>query len=216
MPQASPRAAAARVRRGTLDLTVIAETALRIIDQGGIDALTMRTLAAELGSSVNTLYWYARTKDEILAAVGELVIAQVHIPDGGDWDERLATIMKGLRAVLLAHPGLGAIGVNQPTSGPASLRLTNEILGLLRAGGLTEPRALAAMRILTGYAYGTTAMGLAYVSEGAEAYRTHIRGASPDQYPHLAAVGPHLAGDNSNETFELGLQLILDGLRRRT
>ncbi len=80
-------------------------TAVRIIDADGLDALTVRRLASELGVAAMTVYSYVSSKDELLDLVVDGVAGGVALPPAkGDWRERAEALAHSLRAVLLTHP----------------------------------------------------------------------------------------------------------------
>jgi AcrR family transcriptional regulator len=198
-----------------LDREKIAAAGLAIMDRGGLEALTMRGLAQELGVSASKLYDYVRTKDEIITAIGEMVSAGLAIPTEGSWEKRLRESFREQRLLLLRHPGAGYINLFQGVTGPSSLKVFDALLGALNEAGFHGEQAMAALRVLHGFTMGFTILGIAHSSERAEQYRSDITGADPTTLPHLAAVSAHLAAGDSDEAFELGLEMILEGLRRR-
>jgi TetR/AcrR family transcriptional regulator, tetracycline repressor protein len=203
-------------RRGRdLDRDTIAATGLAIMDRGGLEALTMRGLAQELGVSASKLYDYVRTKDEIITAIGELVSARLTIPAEGSWEQRLRQSFREQRLLLLRHPGAGYINLFQAVTGPSSLKVFDALLGALNEAGLHGAQAMAALRILNGFTIGFTVLGIAHASDRAEQYRRNITGADPATLPHVAAASAHLAEGDSDEAFELGLDMILESLQRR-
>ena len=92
-------------RQARFTRSELAQTAIRIVDAEGLDALSMRRLAAELGAGTMTLYHYVRTKDELLTLVSDEVMAEVLLPEGYELPERLAG---GDRRRGLALPGRDA------------------------------------------------------------------------------------------------------------
>jgi AcrR family transcriptional regulator len=102
----------------------LAQTAIRLVDAEGLDALSMRRLAAELGAGTMTLYHYVRTKDELLTLVCDEVMAEVLLPEGyelpADWREAIVVVASRSREAMRRHPwvfdvsadlGLGPNGV---------------------------------------------------------------------------------------------------------
>jgi AcrR family transcriptional regulator len=204
----------ARRPRSDLDLTRIAEAGLRIVDEDGLGELTIRRLADELGASPTALYRQVRGKDDILAAVAELAFSTLDIPGEGAWRERLAEAFWNLRRLLVRHPGVGLLNIYQPSISATSLERLEALLGILADGGLEGERAMSVVRILAGYTVGFTLHGLSYAGSRAEGYRSSMRGANPTEHPRVAALAPHLAAADSDDSFRIGLDLIINGLDR--
>jgi len=99
--------------------------AMRIADHEGIDALSMRRLAAELQAPTMTLYYYVRTKDELLSLIVDAVMAEVVLPPEevlpADWKEAMVVIASRTRDVLLRHPWTTSVS-DGPSIGPSSVR----------------------------------------------------------------------------------------------
>ncbi len=107
---------------------------MRIADREGIDALSMRRLAAELEAPTMTLYYYVRTKDELLSLIVDAVMAEVVLPPEevlpADWKEAMVVIATRTRDVMLRHPWTTSISEG-PSIGPASVRHFDQSLQAL-------------------------------------------------------------------------------------
>lgn len=206
---------AQRVARGSVTIEAVEETALRIADAEGLDALSMRRLAGELGVGVMTLYGHVRTKDELIERIAERAIAELTIPHAGRWDAQLEKLFSDLRALLLSHPAVLYADAARPLSGPGALRAADAALGMLRSGGLDGAQAVAGMSTLVAYTFGSAMFRLHQTADGTEDYARHVRGADPDGLPNVAAVTPFLLSRGSEAEFSVGLRLILDGLARQ-
>src|SRR5258706_10116757 len=112
-----------RPRHPLLNQARIVEDATTIIDSDGLDALSTRRLAAELAVRAPSLYNHFRTKEEILDAVGDAIIAGIDISMFGrlDWPEALRTWAYGYRAALAAHPHIVPFLARGPGRRPAAL-----------------------------------------------------------------------------------------------
>ncbi len=205
----------ARVARGSVTIDDVEETALRIADAEGLEALSMRRLASELGLGVMTLYGHVRTKDELIERITERAIAELTVPSGGAWTEQLEQLFTNLRALLLAHPAVLYADAARPVSGPGALRSADAALGMLRSGGLDGEHAVAGMSTLIAYTFGSAMFRLHQTTDGHEDYSKHIRGVDPEHLPNVAAVAPHLLSRGSEAEFAVGLRLIIDGLARQ-
>jgi AcrR family transcriptional regulator len=110
--------------------------AMRIADREGIDALSMRRLAAELEAPTMTLYYYVRTKDELLSLIADAVMAEVVFPPEEalpeDWKEAIVAVASRTRDVMLRHPWVTKVGEG-PSIGPSSVRHFDQSLQALAA-----------------------------------------------------------------------------------
>ncbi|MCM2390304.1 TetR/AcrR family transcriptional regulator [Streptomyces albipurpureus] len=209
----------ARPRKPLLSRERIIETAGVLIDAEGVEAISTRRLAAELGVSGPSLYNHFRTKDEILEAVADAVQAQVDLsmfdagahPESGDWgwDTALHDWGVAYRATLKAHPHIVPVLALGPGRRPAGLRVADAVFGAMVRAGWPPAQATsigALMRyFVTGSALGSFARG--FVDDQA-AY-------DPTDYPHLGQA--HLLAERQEQVdegaFETGLRAIIDGLR---
>ncbi|WP_240136543.1 TetR/AcrR family transcriptional regulator [Streptomyces sp. MUM 178J] len=203
----------ARPRKPLLSRQLIVETASALVDAEGLDAVSTRRLAAELGVSGPSLYNHFRNKDEILDAVADAISAQVDLSmfdegDGRDWRTALHDWAVSYRAALLAHPHTVPVLARGPGRRPAGLRLADAVFGAMVRAGWPPAQATrvgALMRyFITGSALGSFTAG--FVGDAA-AY-------DPADYPHLGQA--HLLADRGEgideEAFETGLRALLDGL----
>ncbi|MGQ0630272.1 MAG: TetR/AcrR family transcriptional regulator [Sporichthyaceae bacterium] len=204
-----------RVARGTVTVDAIEETALRIADTEGLEALNMRRLAGDLGVGVMTLYGHVRTKDELIERITERAIAELMIPQNGTWSEQLEQLFTNLRALLLAHPAVLYADAARPVSGPGALHSADAALGMLLDGGLDGEQSVAGLSTLIAYTFGSAMFRLHQTADGTEDYARHVRGADPAQLPNVAAVTAHLLSRGSEAEFGIGLRLIIDGLARQ-
>ena len=201
--------------RGSLESEEIVEAALAIVDRDGLAALTMRRLAGSLGIGVMTLYGHVRTKEELIERIAELAISELAIPATGEWDARLVELFRDLREVLLRHPSVLYADTVQPLIGTGALRAADAALGILRSGGIDDEEAVHAMSLLTSYTFGAAVFTLNRAGDGLHDYGVQVRGAHPDRLPNVVGLATHLLTRGSDEEFEFGLRLIVDGLRRR-
>lgn len=134
----------------------IVEAALAFVDRDGLDALTVRGLAAELGVGAMTLYGYFRTKDELLDALADAAVEEIERPDlRGRWDARLRTCMVDLYRVLLRHPRVIPLLTSRPPQSPNVLAGMQLAIECLLEGGFDETEARRAYRSLLAYVFGS-------------------------------------------------------------
>lgn len=195
-------------------LETILQAGLRIVDEHGLQALTMRRLGAELDAGAMTVYGYVRTKQELVDAVAALVLARVPADDrpADPWQERLERAVDSLHTVLVEHPGVGQIVASRRSPIPALDRFRETLLTILADAGFAPEVAVQAVSALASYAAGFAAVEQhrAAVAPANEAARLH---ALPgDAFPHLRAAADAYAGHVSKDAFTLGLRSLIAGL----
>lgn len=200
----------------------IIDAAISIADRDGLESLSMRRLAADLGVDPMSLYHHVGDKDGLLAAMTDAVISRIPQPGPDpDWATALRTALLDARATMLAHPWTPAAVARLPGPTPAGLRHLDGVLGILRAAGF--PLALIHHAI---HAFGSRLLGFSQDlyddgtrPEPDEAALQARRWA--DSLPTLAAlvgVGTHdggLGGCDDDEEFRFAVDLIIEGLERR-
>ncbi len=211
-----------------IDIPRIVEAALGLLDEVGLEGLSMRKLAERLGVQAATLYWYVEDKQELLSLLAEAICGEIPAPDpAAPWRARLEALMGAYRRVLLRHRDAGHVLAATAPSGTHRLRLVDSSLGALLDAGFRGWGATRAGRLLVDYTTG-------FVQEedvAAERVRASTDGrapagrdraglpkiaqASPDAYPHVAALGPYLLDRDGDARFAFGLGVLLDGLERR-
>jgi AcrR family transcriptional regulator len=202
----------ARPRQALLTRQRIVEAASALVDAEGLGALSTRRLATELGVQGPSLYNHFATKAEILDAVADALIEQVDITVFGrhPWPEALRRWARSYRAVLRDHPNIVPVLAQGPARRPASLAMADAVYGALIDAGWPAARATHAGALLrylvTGSALGSFALGFPSDPALYEGY-PHLHHA-----PLLAAH--HVAVDEA--AFELGLDLLINGLERET
>ena len=206
----------------------VLRAAVELADRSGIDTLTMRRLADELGAGAMSLYYHLPSKQALQDAMVDLVFSEIDLPSTtGDWKAALRRRAISTRRALRRHPW--ALGLMEATRspGPADLRLHDAVLGCLRKAGFSIEMAVQAYSVQDAYIYGfalqerTVEFGTREeFAEVAEKRTREVEAKMPDVasvYPHLAeVVGGFVAkhGFSADEAFELGLGVILDGLER--
>jgi AcrR family transcriptional regulator len=198
----------ARPQRPVLNRQRIVATATTIIDEEGLAALSTRRLARELRVQAPSLYNHFATKEEILDAVGDAIIAEVDLSMFGrdPWPAALRRWANAYRAAFAAHPNVVPFLVHGPGRRPAALRLADAVYGALVDAGWPPRYATrigATMRFfVAGSALGSFALGF---PDDPDLY--------DGRYPHLAdahRLREHRARVDDG-AFELGLTALIDG-----
>ncbi|WP_231632973.1 TetR/AcrR family transcriptional regulator C-terminal domain-containing protein, partial [Streptomyces clavuligerus] len=226
-------------RPARLDPERTVTVALDLLDEVGLDALTMRRLAEAMGVRAGALYRYFATKHDLLTAMAERILAEhalpaaesmasatsatsadsASVPEGpaGEWDERAAALAYALRGALLAHRDGARVYAGTHSFGPGTLGFADALVGVVREAGLDDPDAARGALAIVHFTLGHTLEEQA-ARGGAPDARTspeRLRAAvgSDDRHPHLRAVLPTLAAADFEAHFAFGLRLVLDGLR---
>lgn len=220
-----------RQQRPRLSRERVLDSAVGLADRDGIDSITMRNLASELGVEAMSLYYHVANKDELLDGMVDVVIREINDavePIGavspGDWKQALRERILTAREVLLRHPWAPDLIETRGIMTPPVIAYFDAVLGLLRLGGFSYDFAHHAM-----HALGSRALGFTqelFQPEGGEADEdtTAMLEAVADQFPHLVGMISEVAHDDPDSTlgwcddqteFEFGLDLILDALERQ-
>lgn len=206
-----------------LDREQVVRAALLLLDEVGLDALTMRRLAERLGVKAASLYRHVRDKEELLVLLGDEICAGVPVALlDAPWRERVIALMCNYRRGLLAHRDAARVLASTAPYGPRRLRLMETTLSLLRAGGLGKEHAARAAYHLNGfvtefvvdedrYAAVAVAMSMSRRRMLAEV-RRHFKALPPDEYPTVVELADELAQDDPDGLFDFGLRVWLAGL----
>lgn len=200
------------------------QAALVVLDAVGLDGLTMRRLADQLGVKAASLYWHVRDKGELLGLLAEVMCAEVRAPAPDlPWRAQLEALAWENRRVLLAHRDAAQILASTLPTGPNRLRLIELGLRILQEAGFTGQALAYAAHLLNDYTtllvaeetiYAPAAAQDASVPEMAADMRSQFAALSPDLYPHMVALADLLTG-SAEERFGFGLEVLLDGLAQR-
>ncbi|MFN3217688.1 MAG: TetR/AcrR family transcriptional regulator C-terminal domain-containing protein [Acidimicrobiales bacterium] len=207
-------------RRPGLTRATIVDAALEVIDESGIDSLTMRALGERLGVDPMAAYRHFANKAEILDAVADRVVADVAAPDSTvAWDERLVALALDARRALLAHPTMARYLAARPPLGPASLTLVDRLLGVLADGGFDTRTSTRTAQSIIAVVLGTTA-AVTDSGSAAEERMNIVRqafAAAPGELEHLHAAA-EVIGDDNGDVGQLrwSLELLVAGLRARS
>ena len=211
-----------------LDVERIVAAALALLDQVGLEGLTMRRLAERLGIQAATLYWYVRDKHELLSLLAEAICAEMRPPaPNTPWRAQMEALMGEYRRVLRAHRDAAHVLAATVPAGAYRLQLVDLALGAVRAAGFEEWEASRAARLVvdftTGFVQEEDVMAARPAPETTErvshkADTLHlltIAEAPAQEYPNLAVLGPYLADYDGDARFRFGLSVALDGLEQR-
>lgn len=207
-------------RRPPLSRPRLVRAALRLVDERGLAALTMRALANELQVSPMALYNHVRDKDELTDLLIDLMLGEVDCSaTEGDWLDQLRVLVCRYHRVLAAHPNLVRAYSNEIHLGPHSLMVMEQAIGLLLQAGFSAADAADAFFALYTYTVGFHQMGRAAPLAGSPPESNGTTGyyaALPaERIPALVSVGRHLNRAHGTAGFEYGLEVFLAGLRAK-
>jgi AcrR family transcriptional regulator len=224
----------ATVAREPLSKERVLHTAVELADSGGLEALTMRRLADELGVGVMSLYYYVPHKDELIEGMVELVFGEIQLPPTEvDWKQAMRQRAISTRDALNRHRWAVGLMESNPRPGPQSFRVHDAVLGCLRKAGFSIELTIQAYSVLDAYIYGfalqekttpfddaagAAAVATEQVREFAADAEQQQSATLADEFPYLAeVVAGHVAkvGYDFAQSFEYGLDLILDALEKR-
>jgi AcrR family transcriptional regulator len=151
---------AGRVAWGTICREDIVEAALRIVEAGGYEEMSIRSLAAELGVAPMSLYRHIRDKDDLLDEVVDRLLEMVWRPaaDEDDWEGWIIDAAARLRQFLVEQPAALYVYLRHPVVSPAAIERMDAVMGVLQRAGLDEATALSAYGTLHTYTIGFAAL----------------------------------------------------------
>lgn len=193
----------------------IVEAAVELLDEEGIDRLTMRRLAERLRVGAPSLYWHVDTKDDLIDLAVDSIFSQTPSTAGrvAGWRAEVTVVLTGWRSALLRHPWAGAVPARQrPTIGPSFLTGMETLQAALLRAGFTGHRLAAATWVLYNHVMGSAAAQSAlYISAEERRVGQEQLRAQRDRYPTLADHG-YLYDDDFEGSYRTGLDYLLDGL----
>ena len=209
-----------RRERPALSRARVLEGAVTVADAGGIEALTIRSLAQTLGVKPMSVYYYVANKGEILDGIVDVVFGEIELPTpGGDWRAELRRRADSARRVLRAHPWAIGLLESRTSPGPASLRHHDAVIATLRGAGFSQAMTAHAYALLDSYTYGFALQEAGLPFEGSDAVADVavpiMEGFSTGEYPHLVEMATDYylrPGYDFGDEFGWGLDLILDAL----
>ena len=207
----------------------VMQAAITVADKGGIESLTMRKLAEELGVEAMSLYYHVANKEAVLDGVVEALMGEIEEELDGfgvpaeltSWKTVMRERILSARTVMLRHPWAPGVFETRTRMGPTIIMYFEGLLGIMREGGFSYDLAHHAM-----HAVGSRAIGFsqelfkpdsAEADEDAQEMFEHMM----DQLPYLAGMMMEIAHNDPDTTlgwcddqreFEFTLDLILDGL----
>ncbi|AEV81469.1 Tetracycline repressor protein class H [Actinoplanes sp. SE50] len=219
-----------RPARVQLDREQIIDAALRIVDAEGVEAVSTRRVAAEFGTGPSSLYAHVSNKDELLRLMFDRVCGEIDLPtpDPARWAEQIRQMMCQVHEVLLGHNDLARVALASIPNGPNALRCSEWMIGLLIEGGVSPRTAAWALDRI--FLYVTTdayeisiwVTQLRHLELPQDEVEKQVKGEMAkhfedlpaDRFPYLRTHAAAMTSGTSQERFEFGLDLLIDGLTR--
>lgn len=213
-PRPSPRAPLSRER--------IIEAALQIIDNEGVEAVSMRRIAATLGVQAMSLYNHVGGKSDVLDGVIEFITTDMGLTrqSGRGWEDGIRSVAYAFRRASLRHPRAVELVLTRQISSPGALPVINCSLAVLLDHGFDEAAAVHALRLLVAFQVGSL-LGEFHspgfgseTGEEDEEVRRREQHLSNSGFPAVAKLAPKLAEIDHAAEFTFGLELLIDALRQ--
>jgi AcrR family transcriptional regulator len=200
----------------------VLRAALTLADEDGIQALSMRRLARELGVEAMSLYNHVANKDDILEGMLDIVTGEIEVPaDGADWKAALRRSAISAYEAFVRHPWACSLMHTTPRISDARMLWMEGVLRTLRRAGfsadLTHHAYHALDSHITGFTLWLVSMPFDSREELLDLAKAFLPQISADEYPYVIEhAQQHMAEPSPDEPseFEFGLDLILDGLER--
>jgi len=213
--------------REPLTRRAVVDAALTIADEGGLDAVSVRKVAHELGVTPMALYRYVESKEELLYAIAERAFEEFELPTDttADWREQIRELGRSFRRLLLAHPAIATLYSLHPSGiSPNGARVVEVVLRVLREAGFSardaaqlesacEQFVLALVVIET---HGEPRLNEEEIEAHTREVSARVAMLSPDEFPNVIDSGPHLCKyyHDPDQFFELAFDLIVGGLEK--
>ena len=217
-----------RPAKAPLSEDAIVDAALAILQSDGLDAVTMRRVASALDTGAASLYVYVSSRETLLQTMLDRVTASIELepPDPSRWRAQLHSLLQRMHRALVAHPGMAAMTLEDPPTTEVVLRLTENLLGILLAGGLDPQDAAWACDIFVSLVTAVAseddvrrARGRSDASDRRayvdEIYRT-FAGLPPDRFPLIVGHAAEMVAGDGDERFHFAIDVVIDGLVART
>ncbi|MFZ1996580.1 MAG: TetR/AcrR family transcriptional regulator [Solirubrobacteraceae bacterium] len=218
-----PRSTRDRPSKPPLSEDLILDTAMRVLREEGLEAVTMRRLATELDTGPASLYVYIRNRDELLNAMLDRIGGMVELeePDPTRWREQLHHLVGEFLRLMEAHRGIARVAIANIPTGENALRAADNMLALLLAGGITPQDAAWGCDILPLITTSLAVETATYQERGdepdvvGEELSAFFSTLPPDRYPHLTRCATELTTGDGDTRFRFAIDAFLDGLVAR-
>ena len=193
--------------RPPLTRGLVIGSALELADREGLQSVSMRRLAAELGVEAMSLYHHVADKSDLLDALVDAVLDEMELPRSGAWRDRVAAISQELRRVCLAHEAIQPLVMSRGLRRDSVLRPADALLGALRAGGMDEADSVRAFWTVLAFVTGSIACQLSERPDGGAP--TCVVPPETSSYTNVDAVAATLFTCDFDAQFSFGLHALI-------
>jgi AcrR family transcriptional regulator len=227
-PAVRPRSTRDRPAKAPLSEDAIVDAALAILKSEGLQAVTMRRVAAALDTGAMSLYVYVSGREGLLQAMLDRVTVTIKLepPDPSRWRAQLHSLLVRLHQAMIAHPGIAAMTLADPPTTEAVLLLTENLLGILLAGGLDPQDAAWACDLFVGLVMAAAREDDVRRPRGrsddddrperVDKLYTTFAGLPPDRFPLIAAHASQMVAGDGDERLRFAINAVVDGVLART
>ncbi len=206
--------------RETLTREKVLCAGLELVERSGVEALSMRKLAAEVGVEAMSLYNHVANKDAVLDGITDLVLARVDIPAAtSDWQQDIRNLADAFRAAALAYPRTTPLVLTRQLQSKSALPVTEAALATVRRAGFAPEDSVHAMRAVLALLVGTLLreVGSGPTFSGTDQVGSRKREAvlASSGLDRIAESSRFLAVCDHQREYEFGLELIIGGLAAR-
>ena len=226
-PPVRHRSTRDRPAKAPLSEDAVVDAALAILRSGGLEAVTMRRVAGALDTGPASLYVYVSGREGLLQAMLDRVTATIELeaPDPSRWRAQLHSLLQRTHQALVAHPGIAAMTLADPPTTEAVLLLTENLLGILLAGGLDPQGAAWACDIFVLLVTAAARADDVRCPRGRsddgdrreqvdKLYKT-FASLPPDRFPLIAAHAAQMVAGDGDERFRFAIDVVVDGVVAR-
>jgi len=224
-PAGRQRSTRDRPAKAPLSAGVVVDAALAILQSEGLEAVTMRRVAAALDTGAASLYVYVSGREGLLQAMLDRVITTIELeaPDPAHWRDQLHSLLQRMHQALVAHPGIAALTLADPPTTEAVLLLTENLLGILLAGGIDAQDAAWACDIFVLLVTAAAREDDVRRPRGGdggsheqadEIYKT-LDGLPPGRFPLITAHAAQMVAGDGDERFRFAIDVVIDGVIAR-
>ncbi len=219
-----PEAREAAPQREPLTRDRIVAKVIEIADRDGLEAVSMRRLAQELGTTTTGVYWRIANKDELLDLAADQIVGEANWGDDPalPWQDRLVGYARTTRGIFQRHPGIAQLIGARVTLGPNLLHSVDVLIGILRSAGFEEERLALAYQVVLTFASGfgvmenrrITGPGIEGIANEELQTKMAERLASipADAFPNLVPTVVQAFEAPQDAAFEYGLRLLIAGM----
>ncbi len=209
--------------RRSLSRELIVGAARKILRAEGIDAVSMRRVAAELGTGPASLYAHVAHKEELLDLVFDQVAGEIPLPepDPARWREQITRLWTDSHDALARNGDIARVALGRVPLGPNSLQVAETTMAVLRAGGVPDQAVAWSVDVVGLYIAANAIEGAVHTERQRAGHRldeyfagvaAFIAAVPADRLPTMAALAPQMATGDGDERFAFGLKLLVDGL----